>query len=354
MAEPISPSNASATCTTSFAASTSPEQLTAAFAPAAGSTVAGSSSAVAFVTVTQDTTSTSLDASSRVNVRASTTYTATVTPPVARPGPVGPAGSVEFFDNGRPIAACLSQPLIGGGATCTVSYKSVGKHSITARYGGDANFTGSGSSARVVKVVPAHARGTITATMQWSFFYTPSLYEGARVGRQRRFARRDCTGQMPWPRLSVCQALQESYPYQAVRLEGEAEMLHSREDRSHTLAQEPPAARRRADSTSTSSGPAGSASTTCSQSVRATGRESRFPVWPRAALVPSAAERRLGVSAAQHRRRRRPGTGDRVESSPTGRVAQWESARFTRERSLVRAQPCPSSKALEIRGLRVV
>ena len=27
---------------------------------------------------------------------------------------------------------------------------------------------------------------------------------------------------------------------------------------------------------------------------------------------------------------------------PEGRVAQWESARFTRERSLVRAQPCPS------------
>jgi hypothetical protein len=33
----------------------------------------------------------------------------------------------------------------------------------------------------------------------------------------------------------------------------------------------------------------------------------------------------------------------RVESTAhRGRVAQWESARFTRERSLVRAQPCPS------------
>ena len=30
----------------------------------------------------------------------------------------------------------------------------------------------------------------------------------------------------------------------------------------------------------------------------------------------------------------------------TGRVAQWESARFTRERSLVRNQPRPSSKCL--------
>ena len=34
-----------------------------------------------------------------------------------------------------------------------------------------------------------------------------------------------------------------------------------------------------------------------------------------------------------------------VESPQTGRVAQWESARFTRERSLVQAQPCPSGFA---------
>jgi hypothetical protein len=34
-------------------------------------------------------------------------------------------------------------------------------------------------------------------------------------------------------------------------------------------------------------------------------------------------------------------SGERVESPHAGRVAQWESARFTRERSLVRAQPCP-------------
>jgi hypothetical protein len=31
-----------------------------------------------------------------------------------------------------------------------------------------------------------------------------------------------------------------------------------------------------------------------------------------------------------------------VESAHPGRVAQWESARFTREKSLVRTQPCPS------------
>ncbi len=176
VAEPITPSNPDAACTTSFSASTSPEQLTAAFTPSAGSTVAGSASAVATVTVAQDATSTSLDASNTVNVGAGTTYTATVAPPADRPGPIEPSGSVEFFDGGQPIVSCLSQPLIGGGATCTVTYKSAGTHSITARYGGDANFTSSGSPPRAVKAVraPLHVLGTITSTMQWTFYYTPS------------------------------------------------------------------------------------------------------------------------------------------------------------------------------------
>jgi hypothetical protein len=41
-----------------------------------------------------------------------------------------------------------------------------------------------------------------------------------------------------------------------------------------------------------------------------------------------------------------------------GRVAQWESARFTRERSLVQAQPCPSrnprNRHLSLYALRLV
>jgi Bacterial Ig-like domain (group 3)/Invasin, domain 3 len=176
VAERITPSNPAAACTTSFAASTSPEQLTAAFTPSADSTAGGSASAVANVTVAQDATSTSLDASNTVNLRARTTYTVTVAPPASRPGPLEPSGLVEFFDRGQPIASCLSQPLTGGGATCTVTYKSVGTHSITARYGGDANFASSSSSARAVNAVPVpvHVFGIITSTMQWSFYHTPS------------------------------------------------------------------------------------------------------------------------------------------------------------------------------------
>jgi hypothetical protein len=106
----------------------------------------------------------------------STTYTATVAPPASRPGPIEPSGSVEFFDGGQPVASCLSQELVNGGATCTITYNTQGTHSITARYGGDANFKGSTSPAQPVRVVPVPVQviGTITSTMQWTFLYTPA------------------------------------------------------------------------------------------------------------------------------------------------------------------------------------
>ena len=99
VAEPITPSNPAATCQTSFAASTSPEQLTAVFIPNSASTAPGSTGAIT-VTVTPDSTSVSLKVSTTVNVGQSTTYTATVAPPASRSGPVEPSGSVEFFDQG--------------------------------------------------------------------------------------------------------------------------------------------------------------------------------------------------------------------------------------------------------------
>ena len=47
---------------------------------------------------------------------------------------------------------------------------------------------------------------------------------------------------------------------------------------------------------------------------------------------------RLSSATALHRP---PGPLDPRKILLPGRVAQWESARFTRERSLVRNQPCP-------------
>jgi len=190
VAEPITPSNATAICQTSFAASPSPEQLTAHFTPNAASNV-GSSTAAATVTVTPDSTSTSLDASNTVAVGASTTYTATVTPAANRPGPIEPSATVEFLDGGQPIGSCLHQALTNGGATCTVTYNAIGTHSVTARYEGDANFNSSISPPQSVSVVPLPKRvlGIITSTIHWSFFYTPAytkilalVLHGAPVG----------------------------------------------------------------------------------------------------------------------------------------------------------------------------
>jgi hypothetical protein len=175
VAEPIAPATPAATCTTSFAASTSPDFVTADFTPDAASGVANSTGSTT-VTVGPDSTSTSLDASKTTGVGASTTYTATVQPPVGRSGPVEPTGTVEFLDGGQPIGSCLSQPLSGGGALCTVSYGSEGTHSITARYSGDTNFNGSTSTPEPVSAVPipTDAAGIIAATMQWTFNYAPS------------------------------------------------------------------------------------------------------------------------------------------------------------------------------------
>jgi len=173
---PVKPSGQSATvaCSTSFAAS--PAQLTAAFTPTYGSVLQGSVSPTNNVTIMPDSTSTSLDASSSVDVGASTTYTASVAPPAARRGPIEPTGSVEFLDRGQPIGSCASQAMNGGVATCTVTYTATGGHEIAARYVGDANFSASSSPTERVRAVldPPALMDRIASTMQWGFYYTPS------------------------------------------------------------------------------------------------------------------------------------------------------------------------------------
>jgi hypothetical protein len=119
-----------------------------------------------------------------------TIYTATVTTSLAGLGGIEPSGAVEFLDAGQAIGLCVSQPLLGGAATCAITYSSVGAHAITARYLGDANFAASSSRTELVGATstpaglpgePTGALGAptavlraITSTMQWTFNYTPS------------------------------------------------------------------------------------------------------------------------------------------------------------------------------------
>ena len=175
--QPVTASGSSgtATCTTSFAASGSPESLTATFSGSGGSGQASSTSSPQTLTVNQGSTTTSLAASSTSpTVGANVTYTATVTPGSA--GPPEPSGTVSFLDGGNPISGCTAQPLAAGSssatATCTLSYSSPGQHSITAGYGADTNFTGSSSSATTVNVQPVTSTFPTTSVLD-SFSQSP-------------------------------------------------------------------------------------------------------------------------------------------------------------------------------------
>jgi hypothetical protein len=77
------------------------------------------------------------------------TFTVTVTPQYS----CTPTGTVTLFDGGSPIASNL--PLSSGMATFTTSALSVGVHSITANYSGDANFNSSNSGVWSQTVNPA-------------------------------------------------------------------------------------------------------------------------------------------------------------------------------------------------------
>lgn len=162
------------TCQTWFAAST--PLLTAVFTPSAGASMGGSASPSVSLVVGQDATSTSLDVSKTVGVGDSTTYTATVTTTPGRLGTLEPTGTVEFFDDGQAMASCAGQPLTGGAATCTVTYREIGNRSITAEYGGDGNFRASSAPAQTVSVIepPPQVLGLISSTMQWTFESTSS------------------------------------------------------------------------------------------------------------------------------------------------------------------------------------
>ena len=174
--EAVAPTGQTVTvsCQTTFPAST--PRLTAVFTPSEHSSVTSSASPVQSFTVSRDSPSLSVDVSPKAVSGSSTTYTATIGLPPGRVGPVQPTGSVEFRDGGKPIASCLSQAMIKGAATCTVTYGAAGAHSITAQYNGDANFNGVVTPAQQVTVVRPlkAARGLITSTMQWTFYYTPT------------------------------------------------------------------------------------------------------------------------------------------------------------------------------------
>ena len=232
------------TCGTSFAAAASPAQLTAVFTPTPGSLVMGSTSAARSFPINKDATSTSVTmVGSQADVGRAMSFRAVVTP--SQPGSLAPAGTVEFLDSGLAIGSCISQPLgLFSAATCTVSYKKLGVHLITASYGGDASFAGSTSGPVTVAV---QALGALKATMQWTFHYTPTFTQvralvldavppGATVLLKCRG--RGC----PFAKRVIVAGKQK-----VVRAERPASLCHPRGDRSRASFPPPASRARRAD-----------------------------------------------------------------------------------------------------------
>jgi hypothetical protein len=162
------------TCQAAFSAAMSPPQLTAVFTPGAGSGLSGSSSPAVSLSVGRDSTSAALSVSSpTVGIGTRATYTATVA--AKDLGAYQPSGSVQFLDNGKPIATCASLPLkhtqAATSAQCRIGYSRVARHVITAKYLGDAGFLGSISSAARVSAIRLRI---IASKTNWVFQYTPT------------------------------------------------------------------------------------------------------------------------------------------------------------------------------------
>src|SRR6185295_5265099 len=99
------------------------------------------------------------------NYGALVTFTATLA--VTGPGAGTPTGSVEFFDSTTKIG---TSELNGLTATLSTSALSVGAHSITVKYVGDAGFATSTSSAITQTVNAAPTTTTIATSL------TPSVW----------------------------------------------------------------------------------------------------------------------------------------------------------------------------------
>jgi hypothetical protein len=137
-----------ATCTVTYANTTgSPHSITAVFGGDAN--YATSTSPAYIQTVNHASTTTAVTSSSNPIARRTTvTYTATVS--VTAPGSGTPlAADTLTFKDGGSVIACGSGSVAFNGttATCTTSYNNANgsPHSITAVFGGDANYLASTS-----------------------------------------------------------------------------------------------------------------------------------------------------------------------------------------------------------------
>jgi hypothetical protein len=182
--------SATVTCEVAFAGSSS--TLSAVFTPAPGAQVTGSDSTAIGFLLGRAASTAAVILPSRVTLGKRLTVTAKVAPQAGTTG-VSPTGDVVFLDGKKAIKGC-SSTLANGIAHCTVTYKSLGKHSISAVYLGDANFSGSATRVHKLAVVVAKPTGYVSSLMTWTFDFRP---------RYTRVSTLTVTGAQPGLTISV-------------------------------------------------------------------------------------------------------------------------------------------------------
>jgi hypothetical protein len=161
---PASGPSYTATCQTSFAAS-QPPNLSAAFLPADGSSVAASTTSGLTLSIAPAATTTAVTiAPTQIGNGQQTLMSATVTP--SQTGATVPSGTVSFLVDGQPVPAsaggsgCARVPIVAGSssstAQCNLEFENLtgtATHAITASYSADANFTASTSQPQTLTTV---------------------------------------------------------------------------------------------------------------------------------------------------------------------------------------------------------
>jgi hypothetical protein len=137
-------------------------------------------------------TSVALRLAKEVRAERRITITAAVSTPTVAAGAPAPTGTVTFSDRGKPIDGCRPQKLNKLTASCSVTFVVAGRHPMSARYGGDANYAPATSAVSNLTVNAIPVKGDITARTSWTFVFTPTyttvqslvvagLYEGSDV-----------------------------------------------------------------------------------------------------------------------------------------------------------------------------
>jgi len=151
---------------TTAALTTGSHSITASYGGDANFT--GSPSSAVTQTVNRANTTTTLTSSLNPSVFGQqVTLTATVSPSS------GPTGMVEFFDGATSLGTFA---LSGGSALLTTAALTAGSHSITASYGGNANFTNSTSPAVAQTVNQASTGTALTSSVDPSLFGQPVTF----------------------------------------------------------------------------------------------------------------------------------------------------------------------------------